>query len=117
MQQAIQTQAIGIEGIWGEFTRQLPELLFNIVRHTDIKDALHQGFDGKKVSIDIFQISHRLMDGISRLFSTTNWGGMGLSISARSAMLLLQILEHTAGEGSEGLKGRPTQLLLLTQGW
>jgi hypothetical protein len=32
-------------------------------------------------------------------------------------MLLLQILEHTAREGSEGLKGRPTQLLLLTQGW
>jgi len=117
MQQAIQTQAIGIEGVWGEFTSQLPELLFNIVRHTHIKDALHQRFDGKQVRIDIFQISHCLMDGISRLFSTTNRRGMGLGVSARSAMLLLQILEHTAGEGSEGLKRRPTQLLLLTQGW
>ena len=54
VQQTIQTQAIGIQRIWGEFTRQLSELLFNIVRHTHIKDALHQRFDGKQVSIDIF---------------------------------------------------------------
>lgn len=29
------------------------------------------------------------MDRISRLFSTTNRGGMGLGVSARSAVLLL----------------------------
>jgi hypothetical protein len=57
------------------------------------------------------------MDGISRLFSTTDWGGMGLGISCWSAVLLLQILQYSARQGSERLKGRPTQLLLLTQRW
>ena len=89
MQQAIQTQAISVEGVWGKLPGQLPKFLFNIVRHTHIKNALHQRFDGKQMGIDIFQISHRLMDGISRLFSTTDWGGMGLGISCWSAMLLL----------------------------
>ena len=57
------------------------------------------------------------MDRVSRLFSTTHWGGMSLGISTRGAVLLLEILEHTARQGSEGLKRRPTQLLLLTQRW
>ena len=117
MQQAIQTQAISIKRGGGELTGQLPEFLFNIVGHANIKDALHQRFDGKQMSIDIFKISHRLMDCISRLFSTTHWGGMGLSVSARSAMLLLEILQHATRQGSKGLKRRPTQLLLLTQRW
>ena len=117
MQQAIQTQTISIEGVWGELTGQLPEFLFNIVRHTHIKDSLHQRFDGKQMSIDIFKISHRLMDCISRFFSTTHRGGMGLGVSARSAVLLLEILQHATRQGSKGLKSRPTQLLLLTQRW
>ena len=57
------------------------------------------------------------MDRIRRLFSTTNRCGMGLGFSVRSAVLLLQILQHATREGSEGLKRRPTQLLLLTQRW
>ena len=57
------------------------------------------------------------MNRISRLFSTTHRGGMGLGVSPRSAVLLLKILQHAARQGSESLKRRPTQLLLLTQRW
>ena len=57
------------------------------------------------------------MDRISRLFSTTHRSGMGLGVSARSAVLLLEILQYTTRQGSKGLKRRPTQLLLLTQRW
>ena len=57
------------------------------------------------------------MGRISRLFSTTHRGGMGLGVSAWSAVLFLKVLEHAARQGSKGLKRRPTQLLLLTQRW
>ncbi len=57
------------------------------------------------------------MDGISRLFTTTDWRGMGLRISRRGAVFFLQILQNTTRQGSKRLKGRPTQLLLLTQCW
>ena len=117
MQQAIQTQAISVEGVWGKLPGQLPKFLFNIVGHTHIKDALHQRFNRKEMGVDVFQISHRLMDGISRLLPTTDWGGMGLDISSGSAVFFLQILQDPARQGSKRLKGRPTQLLLLTQCW
>ena len=89
MQQAIQTKAISIERIGGKLTGQVPEFLFSVVWYAHIKAAFHQRFDGKQMGIDIFQISHRLMDRIRRLFSTTNRSGMGLSFSVRSAVLLL----------------------------
>ena len=42
---------------------------------------------------------------------------MGLGVSARSAVLLLKILQYATRQGSKGLEGRPAQLLLLTQRW
>ena len=57
------------------------------------------------------------MDGIRRLFITTEWSGMVWGISRRGAVFFLQILQNATRQGSKRLKGRPTQLLLLTQCW
>ena len=45
------------------------------------------------MGVDIFQISHGLMNGISRLFSAAYGRGMRLGFGGRIAMLFLQILQ------------------------
>ena len=117
MQKTVQAQSVGIERVRRELTGELAEFLLDVLRHTHIKNALHQRFDGKQVRVDVFQISHCLLKGIGRFINTATGGGMHLTFSGARAMLLLQVFQHPTRESAERLKRSPTQLLLLTQSW
>jgi hypothetical protein len=71
VEQPVQTQPIGIEGIGGELAGQLTEFLLNGLRNPYIKDALHQGLDREQMGIDVFQISDRLLHRFS--FGGFSW--------------------------------------------
>ena len=64
MQKPIKTESVNVQGIWCELPGKLTEFLFNVLRDTDIKHTLHQGFDGEQMGIDVLEIRHGLMDRI-----------------------------------------------------
>ena len=101
MQQAVQAQTVGIERVRGQLTRKLAEFLLDVFRHTHIKDALHQRFDGEEVRVDVFQIGHRLLEGVRRFIHTAAGGGMHLAFGGARTVLLLQILKHPTGQSAE----------------
>ena len=116
MQETIQTQAIGIEGVGSQLTGQLPEFLLDGLRHTHIKNALHQCLDGEEVGVDVFEVGHGLMQSISRFLSGTDWRGMGMGIDRTRTVLLLKVFQHPAREGAKRLECGPAEFLLLAQG-
>jgi len=89
VQQAIQSQTIGIEGVRCQFPGKFTELLLDFLGHAHIKDALHQCFDREEMSVDVLHISHRLLERVSGLICTANGRGMHLPVSGARAMLLL----------------------------
>ena len=65
MQEPIQAQTIGIEGIGSQFAGHFPEGLLHLFGHPHIKDALHQGLNREQVGVDIFQIAHGLLNRVT----------------------------------------------------
>ena len=61
MQQAVQTQAIGIQRIRGQLTGNLTELVFHGLRNAHIKDALHQRFDREEMGVDVLEVADGLL--------------------------------------------------------
>ena len=85
MQQAVKTQAIGIQRIRGQLTGNLPELVFHGLGNAHIKDALHQGFDREKVSVDVLKIADGLLERILRrgLLGASGSGGGRSRVNTR----------------------------------
>ena len=115
MQEAVQTQAVCIEGIRRKLTGYFTKFLLDFFRNANIKNAFHQRLNREKVRIDVFHVSHGLLESVRGLVSTTHWSGMHLRVASTRTMLLLQILEHAARECAERLKSCPTEFLLLTK--
>ena len=101
MQQTVQPQTVCIERVRRELTGKLAKFLLDVFRNTHIKNSLHQRFDGKQMRVDVFQISHGLLQGIRRFIHSAAGRGMHLTLSGARTMLLLQIVKDPAGESTE----------------
>jgi len=104
VQQAVQTQAIGIERIGSELAGNLTELVFHRLGNAHIKDPLHEGLDGEQVGVDVLEIVNGLLERIvGRSFLGSGASGSrsrgGLGVGVRSGFL--EILKDSTSQGAE----------------